>query len=133
MSFISPINFVVLTFLFLFLLLCATLPWNEVLSHLRLIHTLQDIYIVHHNNSCITNCNIIVALYTTLWEFVMMCIESEYLIALQVTTTNQQTTVVGKEPLQTLRTFRAGPQLSNIHAMRNGVSFIPVNIWMSFI
>ena len=63
----------------------------------------------------------------------MMCIESEYLVAWQVTTIDQQTTVVGKEPLQKLRTFRAGPQLSNIHAMRNGVSFIPVNIWMSFI
>ena len=75
----------------------------------------------------------VVASYTTLWEFVMMCIESEYLVAWQVTTIDQQTTVVGKEPLQKLKTFRAGPQLSNIHAMRNGVSFIPVNIWMSFI
>jgi hypothetical protein len=58
----------------------------------------------------------------------MMCIESEYLVVLKVTTTNQQTTVVGKEPLQTLKTFRAGQLLTNIHGMKNQVSFIPVNI-----
>jgi len=41
----------------------------------------------------------------------------------KVTTTNQQTTVVGKEPLQTLKTFRAGQLLTNIHGMKNQVYF----------
>ena len=57
-----------------------------------------------------------------------MCIESGYLVALKVTTIDQQTMVVGKEPLQKLKTFRAGPLLANIHAMKNQVSFIHVNI-----
>lgn len=63
----------------------------------------------------------------------MMCIEGEYLVALKVTTIDQQTTVEGKEPLQKLKAFRAGQLLANIRAMKNQVSFIPVNIWMSLI
>jgi hypothetical protein len=39
----------------------------------------------------------------------------------QITTTDQSTAEVGKEPLVTLRTFHAGKHLSSLHDMRNEV------------
>lgn len=63
----------------------------------------------------------------------MICIEGDYLVGLKVTTIDQQTTVVGKEPLKELKTFRAGPLLANIRAMKNEVCITLVNISKSLI